>query len=77
MTHYQHTDTRSPLVRLLAYMRNERGQLLLATLFSILNKVFDLAPPILIGVHRFGTVFSSFPGRRAGQTNRLPVAVLM
>lgn len=38
-----------PLVRLLTYMRPHRHQVLLATLFSILNKVFDLAPPALIG----------------------------
>lgn len=38
-----------PFVRLLAYLRPHRQQVLLATLFSILNKVFDLAPPALIG----------------------------
>ncbi|MCD4686571.1 MAG: ABC transporter ATP-binding protein/permease [Anaerolineae bacterium] len=39
----------SPLVRLLSYARKHRRTVLLATLFSILNKVFDLAPPMLIG----------------------------
>jgi ATP-binding cassette subfamily B protein len=38
-----------PLVRLLKYARNHRRALLLATLFSVLNKIFDLAPPALIG----------------------------
>jgi ATP-binding cassette subfamily B protein len=40
---------RSNLGRLLGYMKNHRGQVFWATLFSILNKIFDLAPPALIG----------------------------
>ncbi len=39
-----------PLVRLLQYGRTYRSQFWLATLFSVLNKFFDLAPPVLIGV---------------------------
>ena len=38
-----------PLRRLFYYMRHVRGKVMLAALFSILNKLFDLAPPILIG----------------------------
>jgi ATP-binding cassette subfamily B protein len=38
-----------PLKRLLNYARPHRRMVILATLFSILNKVFDLAPPALIG----------------------------
>lgn len=38
-----------PLARLLRYGRRHRGRFLLASLYSILNKVFDLAPPLLIG----------------------------
>jgi ATP-binding cassette, subfamily B, bacterial len=38
-----------PLVRLIRYARPHRGRVLLASLFSILNKTFDLAPPLLIG----------------------------
>jgi len=38
-----------PLRRLLHYARPYRTQISLATLFSILNKLFDLAPPVLIG----------------------------
>ena len=38
------------LGRLLRYTRRHRRRLGLATLFSVLNKVFDLAPPLLIGV---------------------------
>ncbi|RMG76384.1 MAG: ABC transporter ATP-binding protein [Chloroflexi bacterium] len=38
-----------PLPRLLSYARDYRGSVILATLFSILNKIFDLAPPALIG----------------------------
>lgn len=39
-----------PLARLLNYMRPHRRRVNLAILFSILNKIFDLAPPALIGV---------------------------
>jgi len=39
-----------PLNRLLQYSRQYRGQIWLASLYSVLNKVFDLAPPALIGV---------------------------
>jgi len=38
----------SPFNQLLHYMRPHRKTVLLATLFSILNKLFDLAPPFLI-----------------------------
>ncbi len=38
-----------PLLRLWRYATGHRRQILLATLFSILNKIFDLAPPALIG----------------------------
>jgi ATP-binding cassette subfamily B protein len=39
-----------PLARLLAYARPHRKTMWLATLCSVLNKIFDLAPPLLIGV---------------------------
>lgn len=39
----------NPLAQLLNYMKPFRRKVRLATLFSILNKLFDLAPPILIG----------------------------
>lgn len=39
-----------PLIRLLRYGRTYRSQFWLATLCSVLNKLFDLAPPVLIGV---------------------------
>ncbi|MBO3458359.1 ABC transporter ATP-binding protein/permease [Aetokthonos hydrillicola Thurmond2011] len=39
-----------PLKRLLDYGHNYRKQIWLATACSILNKLFDLAPPALIGV---------------------------
>ena len=38
-----------PLLRLLANSRRYRGRLVLATSFSILNKIFDVMPPMLIG----------------------------
>lgn len=40
---------RHPLVQLLSYLKPYRKKVSLATLFSVLNKLFDLAPPILIG----------------------------
>jgi len=39
----------SPIVRLLRYSRRHRGRIAAASTFSVLNKVFDLAPPLLIG----------------------------
>ncbi|MCB8991093.1 MAG: ABC transporter ATP-binding protein [Ardenticatenaceae bacterium] len=38
-----------PMLRLIAYAQQHRRSITLATLFSVLNKVFDLAPPMLIG----------------------------
>lgn len=38
-----------PLQQLLNYGRKYRGQIWLATICSILNKLFDLAPPAIIG----------------------------
>lgn len=43
-------EQQHPLVRLWLYARPHRRQIIIATLFSILNKLFDLAPPLLIGV---------------------------
>lgn len=39
-----------PLVRLLHYMQPHRRRVNWAVAFSIINKIFDLAPPALIGV---------------------------
>ena len=39
-----------PLSRLLQYARPYRFDIRMASLYSILNKLFDLAPPVLIGV---------------------------
>ena len=38
-----------PFRRLLRYARPFRGRILWATSCSVLNKVFDLAPPFIIG----------------------------
>jgi ATP-binding cassette, subfamily B, bacterial len=38
-----------PLGRLLRYSRSHRRSMALATIYSVLNKLFDLAPPLLIG----------------------------
>ncbi|MFO7537384.1 MAG: ABC transporter transmembrane domain-containing protein, partial [Chloroflexota bacterium] len=43
-------DKPTPLLRLIRYARPHRRQIWLASLCSVLNKVFDLAPPALIGV---------------------------
>jgi ATP-binding cassette subfamily B protein len=43
-------DQRPPIVRLWGYAGPHRKQLLLASACSVLNKIFDLAPPILIGM---------------------------
>ena len=56
----------APISRLLAHTKNHRSTMWLATLFSILNKIFDLAPPLLIGaavdvvVKREESVLSDF-----------------
>ena len=42
--------TQSPLARLWTYAEAYRPRILLATFVSVLNKIFDLAPPFLIGV---------------------------
>ncbi|MCA9893099.1 MAG: ABC transporter ATP-binding protein [Anaerolineae bacterium] len=39
-----------PFVRLLGYARHHRKRVIFASIFSILNKIVDLAPPALIGV---------------------------
>jgi len=38
-----------PLIRLWGYARAHRRAMVLASTYSILNKIFDLAPPLLIG----------------------------
>ena len=42
-------NPRSPLGRLLSYARHRRSAIAVATTCSVLNKLFDLAPPMLIG----------------------------
>ncbi|MFG0330457.1 MAG: ABC transporter ATP-binding protein [Phycisphaerales bacterium] len=49
MTDAAEIDRPSPLIRLLRYGRPHRAQFVGAASCSILNKIFDLAPPILIG----------------------------
>lgn len=41
--------THKPIHRIIQYAKKDMGDIKLASLYSILNKVFDLAPPILIG----------------------------
>lgn len=45
----QNRQKAHPLKRLIDYGRNYRAQIWQATVCSILNKIFDLAPPALIG----------------------------
>jgi ATP-binding cassette subfamily B protein len=44
-----HHHSAHPLLRLLGYTRRHRLRVASATAFSVLNKIFDLAPPALIG----------------------------
>jgi ATP-binding cassette subfamily B protein len=39
-----------PFKRLLVYMRSHRSTIRLASACSVINKVWDLAPPLLIGL---------------------------
>ncbi|VEG89726.1 ABC transporter ATP-binding protein [Legionella spiritensis] len=41
--------SRYPLLRLLSYMKGDRRQYMAAILFSVLNKLFDIFPEVLIG----------------------------
>ncbi len=43
------TPKAHPLARLLKYTRHYRGRVIMAVVVSILNKVFDIMPPMLIG----------------------------
>ena len=49
-TRAQHTSSFAALGRLLRYARGYRRQIIAATTCSIINKIFDIAPEILIGV---------------------------
>ena len=59
-------EIESPLKRLFEYSKLYSMKIYTATLFSVLNKLFDLAPPILIGaavdivVRRENSIFSNF-----------------
>ncbi|MEW5857475.1 MAG: ABC transporter, partial [Cyanobacteriota bacterium] len=46
---FQRRQKTYPLKRLIDYGRNYRVQIWQASVCSILNKIFDLAPPALIG----------------------------
>jgi ATP-binding cassette, subfamily B, bacterial len=41
------TKKSHPLIRLWGYAGSHRREMVLASLYSILNKIFDLAPPLL------------------------------
>ena len=40
----------APLIRLLVHLRPYRQRVWLAASCSVINKIFDLAPPVLIGL---------------------------
>jgi len=44
------TESNHPLMRLISHLSHYRSTVLLASLCSVLNKVWDLAPPVLIGM---------------------------
>ena len=44
------SEARHPLARRLSQLRDHRGTFILASVCSVLNKIWDLAPPILIGL---------------------------
>ena len=58
------SDGRHPLGRLLSHLKHHQFTVLLASLCSILNKFWDLAPPILIGMALgvlFGLLYPATP----------------
>ena len=44
------TNNQNPIVRLYLNLRDERSLLFFAFLSSIINKILDLAPPVIIGL---------------------------
>ena len=44
------SNSQHPLLRLLSHLKRHRITVLLASICSILNKIWDLAPPLLIGI---------------------------
>ena len=49
MSEAETTSSEHPLARLWHQARDHRGKIIAASSFSVLNKLFDLAPPALIG----------------------------
>ncbi|MEX2666088.1 ABC transporter ATP-binding protein [Candidatus Uabimicrobium amorphum] len=43
------TQKNKPLLRFLRYSSRQKRQIYLASFFSVINKIFDIAPPFLIG----------------------------
>lgn len=44
------SESRHPLARLISQMKDQRRIIILASICSVLNKIWDLAPPVLIGM---------------------------
>ena len=76
------TPQRSPLVRLLSYSGEHRKKIWAASIFSVLNKIFDLAPPMLIGaavnivVEREDSFFAKLPGLEDVTSQLIALAVV-
>ena len=58
-------STRSlPLVRLLRHLAPQRRLVITAVICSLLNKLFDLAPPALIGLAAVSYTHLTLPTKR-------------
>ncbi|SDS51446.1 ATP-binding cassette, subfamily B [Halopseudomonas xinjiangensis] len=78
MTQHTHTSSFAALGRLLRYARGYRRQIITASLCSLINKLFDIAPEILIGVAIDVVVNQeqSFVARLGFETAQEQIAVL-
>ena len=45
-----HSRSKKPLIRLLSNLKSQKSLIYAAITCSVLNKFFDLAPPVLIGI---------------------------
>ncbi|UAW97195.1 ABC transporter ATP-binding protein [Halopseudomonas nanhaiensis] len=78
MSNQTHTSSFAALGRLLRYARGYRRQIITASLCSVMNKLFDIAPEILIGVAIDVVVNQeqSFVARLGFETAQQQIAVL-
>lgn len=78
MSNHTHTSSFAALGRLLRYARGYRRQIITASICSVINKLFDIAPEILIGVAIDVVVNQeqSFVARLGFQTAQEQIAAL-